>query len=334
MDNKNIEIESALRAIKLLKQYNSAKNQNEKDKLLKQLYDTDLFAYFRITKHNNDPLDLAVKMEKAIKLDQYRPKNMPIVKLALSKDLDNINGEFDTFDREMSQMFKNKEDPNRIRDGFRAATANIYVLAKQFSADWIRRLNNHKELVDAARNAKDDESISAYNKLFNALTQDFSKEYNVCVHPLVVANWESSDVKPNGDWDKVKGLQTILKGAFLQTKDMSEDDVQRLKEEANKNPDAYIVSKVRVSIKNVKKQHQNPNDFFYAMISIFAHEMHHVLDWQNPRQGALGPQVALIDKQIYKPVEEDKKAYSESATEISSYTVEDMLFEQLKNTRF
>ena len=334
MANTNIEITSALQAIELLKQYNSAKDQAEKDGLLKQLSDADRFAYLMITRRNHDPLDLAVKMEKAIKLDKYRPKNMPIVKLALSKDLDNINGEFDTFDREMSQMLKNKEDPNKIRDKFKAATANIYVLAKQFSADWIQRLNNHKELVEAARNARDNEAVDAYNKLFYALTQDFSKEYNVQVHPLVVDNWESSDVKPNGEWDKVSGFQTLLKGAFLKTKDMSEEDVQRLNEESSKNPDKYVVSKVRVNITNVKNKHQNPNDFFYAMISVFAHEMHHALDLQNPRQGALGPQTAIIDRKTYKPVEEDKEAYHQSATEISSYVVEDMLFDKLKNIRF
>jgi len=70
------------------------------------------------------------------------------------------------------------------------------------------------------------------------------------------------------------------------------------------------------------------------MIGIFAHEMHHALDYQKPRQGALGPQIYEIDQKTYVRPAQDEKAYHDSATEKSSYTIQNELYEQLKKTRF
>ena len=70
------------------------------------------------------------------------------------------------------------------------------------------------------------------------------------------------------------------------------------------------------------------------MISVLAHEIHHALDYQNPRQGALGGQIQYVDKKVYVPYDKNSKAYHESATEISSYEIERELFNQLNNSRF
>ena len=51
MDNENLEIKSALQTIELLKQYKSAKNQTEKDAILKQIEiraDFNLFGGYYI----------------------------------------------------------------------------------------------------------------------------------------------------------------------------------------------------------------------------------------------------------------------------------------------
>jgi hypothetical protein len=153
MKESNIEIQNAQQTIDLLKLYASAKTQEEKDTLLQQIHSVNLGAHILLTQQNYKPLDLAAKIEKAIKLDRYRPKNMLLMQLAKSDDLEHIAGEFDTFDRNLAKMVKNNESPEKIRDRFIAGTANIYILAKQFSNDWICRLNDHKDLADAARNA-------------------------------------------------------------------------------------------------------------------------------------------------------------------------------------
>ena len=208
---KNIEIQSAKKAIVLLKKIASAKTQDKRNTLLEELQSVYMWAYKLLKRKNYDPRDLATKMERALELDQYRPKNMAVAQLATSKDLEYINGEFDTFDPELQKMFKNNEKPDKIREAFRGGTANIYVLAKQFSADWIDRLNNHKDLVAAARkiteenfidaqngwvdslekypqiikNPSEERIIDAYNKLFEALAKDFCDEYDCIIDAKV-----------------------------------------------------------------------------------------------------------------------------------------------------
>ena len=335
MDNENIEINSALQTIELLRKYKSAKTQNEKDTILKQMDDIDGFANRLLTKFSPD--ELIIKITKAISLDQYRPKNLPITLFAVNKDLDYVNGEFDTFDRELSQMFKNNENPEKIRDKFKAGTVNVYMLAKQFSADWIRRLNNHKDLVDAARNADEENVIDAYNKLFDALTKDFCKEHDCHIDSRAITDWETSYVKPNGRYDITGGFH---KHAFsvAYPQNISETEKKKLVNEflkdPEKHPNAYKSSVVRVNITNVKKHHPDKNDFFYSVISVFAHEIHHALDYQKPRQGALGPQIQYIDNATYVSADVDDKAYHESATEISSYAIDHELFNRLKKSRY
>ena len=332
MEEQNIEIQNIQQAIELLKSYAVAKTQEEKDNLLQQIHSINPGVYILLTKQNYEPMDLASKLEKAIKLYQYKPKNMLMTQLAKSDDLENITGEFDTFDRKLSKMVKDNEAPEKIRDEFIAGTANVYLLAKQFSTDWIRRLNNHKDLVAAARNADETNIVKAYNKLFWALSQDFCSEYDVQIDPMVITDWQDSDIKPSGKFDKTRGIQKLVTG-FL-TKDMSESEKQRLVEECKKNPEEHKLSKVRINITNIKKLNKDPNDFFYDMISVFAHEMHHALDFLKPREGAVGPQIMLIDEKTYVTPEKDMQAYHSSATEISSHVIQKELMKQLKNMRY
>ena len=337
MEEQNIEIQNAQQAIYLLKSYATAKTQEEKDELLKQLYDVDGFAYWYVKEHGYEPLDLAQKIEKAIKLNKYRPKNLAIAELAVSTDLDYIGGDFDTFDSRINKMFKKKESPEKIRNYFKAATANIYVLAKQFSNDWIRRLNDHKDLADAARNADENTAVDAYNKLFEALTKDFCQKYNCYINSKVITDWATSDVKPKDGWDNTLGYQKPAHGLDL-PKNISKEDKSKLIEEFSKDPDKHPGSRresyVRINITNTRKKHPEPTDFFYTMISVFAHEMHHALDYQKPREGALGPQIEYIDAKTYTRPTENIKSYHKSATEISSHEIQYELFEQLKNMRF
>ena len=337
MDNENIEVKSALQTIELLKRYKSAKTQDEKDDILKQMDVVDGLANRVLQKGRFAPDELITKITKAISLDQYRPKNMPITFFALDSDLDYVNGDFDTFDRELSQMDKNKENPDKIRAKFKAGTVNIYLLAKQFSADWIRRLNKHIDLVIDARSADDENMIDVYNKLFSALTKDFCQEHGCYIETKIITDWATADVKPNGEYDVTDGFHKYAYSLSF-APNISDVEKNKIKDEFVKDPknhpNAYKSSQVRINITNVKKYHQDKDDFFYKMITVFAHEIHHALDYQKPRHGALGSQIQYIDKKTYVPFDMDAKAYGESATEISSYEIDHELFNQLKKSRF
>lgn len=335
MKNENIEIKIAKQTIDLLKQYAVAKTQTDKDNLLKQINDINLIAYLSITQENYDALDLATKIEKAIKLDKFRPKNKPITLLAVDKDLENITGEFNTFDIKLNKMFKHNEDPKKIRDRFKVGITNASILAKQFSKAWIRRINNHKDLADIARKAPKSKAVNAYNDLFFALTQDFCKEYDCHISTKIVTDWEKSDIKPKSDGEKTIGF--LCQGLSF-PKDTSIQEQDKVCQDFDKNPEKYpnVYRQffVRINITKIRENHPEPTDFFYAVLSSFAHEMHHALDIHNPRAGALGPQISKIDQQIYTPASKDINAYHNSASEISSYKIEHELFNQLKKSRF
>ena len=337
MQEQDIEIQNAKQTIDLLKSYSVAKTQQEKDSLLNQIHSTNYGAYILITKRNFEPDDLADKIEKVIKLNEYRPKNLNIMKMAADYDLENIGGEFNTFDRKLSKMIKNNEDPESIRKRFVAGTFNIYMLSKQFAADWIQRLNNHKDLVAAARNATEENAIDAYDKLFKALTKDFCEQYDCHIDSKVITDWAAADFKPKDGWDMTNGYQLTAHGLDL-PKDISKDEKAKILSDFHKTPDeypgAYRESYVRINISVTRKNHPEPADFFYTMIISFAHEMHHALDYQKPRQGALGPQIEEIDRKTYVLPTKNEKAYHESATEISSYQIQHELFDQLKNMQF
>ena len=360
MDNNNIEIQNAQQTIELLKSYAAAKTQEEKDNLLQQIHSVNLGAHILLTQQNYEPIDLATKMEKAVQLDQYRPKNMSIVQLAISDDLEHIGGDFSTFDKKLSRMIKNNEKPEVIRERFKGGTHNVYLLAKQFSADWIRRLNKHKDLVDIARktgeeyfadaqnvwvdsiekypetiqNTSEEKIIATYNKLFEALNKDFCEEYDCEIDAKLVKDWDTadeqlSDPTTNGFQSKVYSISY--------PQDLPEEEQKKIKEEFLKDyknhPNTIRKSIVRVNFSRLAYK-SKPEDLFYVLISVFAHEMHHALDFLQPRQGVLGPQIERIDDKIYVQHKDDEKAYHASATEISSYEIEHELYNQLKNTRF
>ena len=342
MPQKNVEIENVKKIVSLLKQYDSAPTQQEKDDFLKQLYNTNVGAHTLITKYGYKPVVLANRLKKAVLLDKYRPKNMSFIKLATSKDLDNIKGEFDTFDSKLSKMLKDKENPKVIRERFMDGVANVYFLAKQFAIDWLNMLDNHKDLVEAARNAKESEAAAIYDKLFFVLSQDFCKKYDCHIDSRVVTDWGELDNRhPDLDLESTLGIHQYTYGLALPS-GLPESEREKIKKVFQRKPSdcpyAYKASSVRINITNVRKKRPEPTDFFYSMICFFAHEMHHALDYEHPRQGALGSQIEYIDGLLYtlpsKTLEKDTNAYYESATEISSYNIQHELYSQLRNRHF
>jgi hypothetical protein len=58
--------------------------------------------------------------------------------------------------------------------------------------------------------------------------------------------------------------------------------------------------------------------------------MNHILDELQPRHGCVGPQVMTLDNKTYTDAYINKQAYFQSATEISSFAIQDAIIRQLK----
>jgi len=107
-DSEKIEINTALEIIKLLKQYDVVTTQYEKDFICEQIAGLDGFVVDWLKSPEASPTTIIKRIEKAISLNEYRPKNISICHFAHNKDLNYIQGDFSTFDAELSKRYKNK----------------------------------------------------------------------------------------------------------------------------------------------------------------------------------------------------------------------------------
>ena len=332
---RNIEIEIAKENLKLSEQYAVAETDEDKEQLLSKM---DSFWSGIIKTGKFRVYELIARLERAIKLDKFRPRNLSIFLLAVNKDLYDISGDFNTFDVTLAKMVKENADPNLIRQKFDVATVNRFTLAEQFAYDWMVRLNKNKKLVDQVRNATTtQDEIDAYDKLFSKLAEDFCIYYKMprnTIDVQVITDWAKSDFKPDNYADNTFGYHTI---AWVMTlpPGTSKKQWRKQKEIFMRSPETYPnaidQSNIRVNIRLIKNRYQDPKEFFWKMISVFVHEMHHSLDVFLPERGALGPQIKIIDKKTYVTAGEDINEYHKSATELSSYEIDHNLFEQLKN---
>ena len=301
---RNIEIEIVRDNIELLKKYKVAKTEEEKNQIMSEMDDYGAALLRGLLRDKKFTIDeFITRLHKAIELDSYRPRNLSLFEFALSKDLYDIGGEFDTFSDSLSKAHKEGESEDAIRHMYNSLTVNRFTLAKQFVHDWIRRLNANRDLVEVARNAKPDEEIDAYNKLFSKLARDFCDEYNFprsVFNVKVVKDWVSSDVRPGDENANGCCIESVVLDL---PKNLSDEEKAKIRQEFLKSPQNHPMARngalVRINIGNIKKNYKDKNDFFYEMMNTFTHEMHHGLDNVAPSLGALGPQVFRSDKKTY-----------------------------------
>lgn len=333
---RDIELEIVRNNIDLLRQYIDAQDDNARNKIQEQMH-----ALTRgLLSKGYTPEDLITRLEKAIKLNEYRPKNLSLFLLAKSDDLDYIGGEFNTFNPNLSKLSKNIEkNAAEIRNEFNVATINRVDLAQQFTQDWIRRLTQHKGLTNKVRNANSrNEKITAYDELFRALGKDFCDEYDIpqkVVDIKVVENWDKSDIKPSSAAEETPAYVTDGWGIEIPN-NVSKEEHSKIIAEFTKSPKTYpgAFKKKLVRINfDITNNDAQKHEFepFVIMCANFGHEMNHVLDALKPREGALGPQVQPLDKQTYVGMEKDKTEYHKSATELASYEVTYEMVKQLKD---
>lgn len=345
MTEKNFEIEHALQIIDLLKQYKSMKSIfkiRKRKQIKQQIKNISEDIYISMNKFSSD--ELITRITKAISLNKHRPKNMPVIALALSDDLYDIHGDFSTFDLELNKMDKNQESPKKLCEHFRQGMKNLDILAKQFAYDWIQILDKHKDLVKAARTATAEYEITAYNMLLYKIAEDFSKKHgDFYVDVKIVKDFTSmvqelKSLRIHTD-DIEDDTEAVHVGKYIFLKPLSETNIRtREKISYEQNPDIFPIfmrdSIIRMRMDIIKKRYK-PEHVFYAVVSNFAHEMNHALNFHRPNDGALGKQIFQISQRktnikanIYA------LGYYSNPDERSSFAIQNKLFNQLKTMQY
>ncbi len=330
---RNVELEIVQKDIELLRKYVQAKGDNKRKKIHEQMH-----AKIQILLNMGYTPDYLIpRLEKAIKLDKFRPKNTSLGLLSVNEDLDYINGEFDTFDRKLGKLGKDiDKNAGQIRNRFNAVTENRDILSEQFAQDWIRRLGQHKDLVDKVSNANSKtEKIAAYNELFCVLVKDFCQEYNIpeeSVYVEVVENWEKRNISSSEEIPAfVEDAHGITYPGGLSAEE-KKSILEEFKKSPKTYPGAYEKKLVWVNFDSTNKNAKNTNiPTFVLMLVHFAHEMSHVLDRLKPREGALGPQTRILDAKTYVSQSKNEAEYHKSATELAAYHVTGAMARYLKD---
>ncbi len=276
--------------------------------------------------------------------EKYAPKNISLqhFKQMVKQDPSLLNscGEFSTFDLKLNQAFKSGKH-DELPNIFTSAMVRFSDKFTQFSDEWVSWLEEHKELADIARNATPDNEIAAYTNLFEALSKSFCDKYGCFVSVHVITDWATALYKPDKQyWDETLGF-CQPSHTIKWPKGISVSEKQRIKqhvfEQLRKDPNPaypkqiyeHLVreSDVYINIKHVKQLF--PQELFNQMLSCFAHEMHHALDFQHPNKGILGEQTIHIDRQT----KEKTVSYKNSASENSSYAIQFTLLNKLRNDK-
>jgi hypothetical protein len=317
---QNVEIQQVLENIDLLNKYMESKTDFERDVYIEKMHP---LCRIILQRNRFSPEELIQRLQKAIDLYEYAPRNLSLFSLALRADLDYISGEFDTFSIDLAKAIKN-QDLDTARHLFDPLTLNRYVLAEQFAQDWMRRLSMHPDLIQRAKEATYDTEVRAYTELFNALIRDFCDDYKISPN--------SVNLKIVGDSERASEYGSYRVGGekLVIPNDISDEDQINMLIQFAKSPkttQGVIKNRdVVVNLGDIRERHAQ--DFFNHVIGTFVHEMNHFLDDVLPHQSALGPQVSKIDQQIY-----DKKnpiAYIKSATEMVSRCIQEIILTKLR----
>ena len=304
----NLEIKVAIQQVRLLKQYMAAKTEAQKNKLAEK------FVFeIPIMLKKFPPEILIERLEKAIALDKYRPRNLSVYTFANLRDLDYIDGEFSTFDSDLRDMLKNGEDTIKIKEYATKLSYNRRNVAKQYAADIIKILNQNPKLKNAAIASGATGDKEPWHALLQRITDRLRTmmgiETNATVR--VVDSWDELPTyfpRPQaGD---------ITYGQFV---------------EYYKNQDASKMY-YEIQINRGLLSKLSRGDLFPHVIATFAHEFGHVVDHDAPNKGALGEQKAKVSEKLYKPIDVNQEhLYYINPTEASSYEIQATIMRALQN---
>ena len=304
----NIELKIASQQVHLLKQYMAAKTEAQKNKLAEK------FVFeIPILLKKFPPETLIERLEKAIALDKYRPRDLSVYTFAKSRDLDYIGGEFSTFDSDLRDMLKNGEDKIKIKEYATKVSYNRRNVAKQYAADIIKILNQNPTLKKAAVASGATGDKEPWRALLQRITDRLRTKMGIEANATVrvVDSWDELPTyfpRPQaGD---------ITYGQFVKY---------------YKNQDASKMY-YEIQINRGLLSELSRGDLFPHVIAAFAHEFGHVVDHDAPNKGALGAQKAKVSENLYEHIDVSQEhLYHINPTEASSDVIQATVMRALQN---
>lgn len=228
------------------------------------------------------------RCEHAVKIDAYRPKNMPILDLVAEPDLFCINGPFSTFDKKLGKKQIANKTVDQIKEYINKNIPTANICANTIANTALSVLNKN---ADQQKHLIFDGDILTYNLHFQKIANDMLKELNLPSDAPWVYFVESWDFLPNAP----EGLMGIS---------------SKIKKTADGAPETCII----ININNIRKKTSVLSDEFLQKLvtfceaaATFTHEFVHFIDREHPNHGALGAQQSHICNKIYDSKESEYK---------------------------
>lgn len=217
--------------------------------------------------------ELTLRCEHAIKVDNFRPQNVPILDIVASPDLYCIGGNFSSFDSKLTKKQMQDKTVNQVKAYMNANTPTCQATAAQVANAMLRNLDKN---AGARKALLQDNNPLAYSLYFQKIADDMMRELGLPGVVPWVSFVNSWDILPNAP----KNLLGISGGG----------------------QEPYII----INLKNQKQRAQLGHDdilgrlfTFVGVCETFAHEFVHFIDRQHPNRGALGAQKAILSDKIY-----------------------------------
>ena len=217
--------------------------------------------------------ELIRRCEYAIKVDNFRPQNVPILDFVASPDLYCIGGNFSSFDPKLTKKQMQDKTVRQVKEYMNANIPAHKAIVARVTNAMLKVL--HKN-TNTRKTLLVDGNLLAYSLYFQKIADDMMHELKLPGGAPWVTFVDSWKILPNAP----KNLLGLSGGG--------------------KEP--YII----INLKNQKQKAQLDHDdilgrlfTFVEVCETFAHEFVHFIDRQHPNCGALGAQKAMLSDKIY-----------------------------------
>lgn len=254
----------------------------------------------------------AARISRALELDMYRPRDLPIFEFIMSPNLESVEGEFSTFNSKLARMMRDGADDDILRKYAYDNTHNLVEVSVNLLRAFTKSVDKHRDLFDSLCEIGANVDVKMWNKFFITIASDVGEQFNipddVGLYVRVIDSLENApqDIRDrHSPDDKWLGY---------------EDEVKLSTKPGMKYHEICINRKNIIELFE-KKNGRAPGgvELMRTMMSTFAHEFGHFIDKAIPNRGAVGPQKMSIAKKTHVGFEESKQAYRQNPTEKSSY---------------